>query len=443
MKNGSIIGIVVAGVLALHSPLYAEAVKDREGAVRGDRDTMSKDSRWIYGDIDRGFEEAKKTGKPLLVVLRCVPCKACMGIDAHILSSKELQPVLDQFVCVRVINANALDLSLFQFDYDLSLSTLLFNADRTVYGRFGSWQHQRDAFDDSLSGYKAALEGALAIHHGYPANKAALAGKQGGPAPFAVPVEIPALAGKYQRELDWGGKVAQSCVHCHQVGDAFRAWYRNQSKPIPNELIYSMPAPETIGLSLDAANSAKVTEVAAGSAVEAAGLLKGDEITSVNGQPLISVADFAWVLNRSPESGALQVNVRRGGAEKELKVTLAEEWRQKSDISTRVGVWQMRGMAEGGMVLVDLTDAERETRKLDRDSLALNVKRVGEYGIHAAAKKAGFQKDDILVSMDGITKRMSESEIIGQLLRNHPQKGDVKATVLRGDKRLELTLPMQ
>src|SRR4051812_34059841 len=88
--------------------LFAETVKDREGAVRGDRDTMSKDARWMYGDIERGFEEAKKTGKPLLVALRCVPCKSCMGIDQSILTSKELQPVLDQFVCVRVINANAL-----------------------------------------------------------------------------------------------------------------------------------------------------------------------------------------------------------------------------------------------------------------------------------------------------------------------------------------------
>jgi uncharacterized protein YyaL (SSP411 family) len=70
--------------------------------------------RWLGR---RRFAEAKKANKPVLVVLRCVPCTACMGIDASILSSKELEPLLDEFVCVRVINANALDLSLFQFDY--------------------------------------------------------------------------------------------------------------------------------------------------------------------------------------------------------------------------------------------------------------------------------------------------------------------------------------
>jgi len=35
--------------------LSAEAVKDREGAVRGDRAKMEHDQRWIYNDVDRGF----------------------------------------------------------------------------------------------------------------------------------------------------------------------------------------------------------------------------------------------------------------------------------------------------------------------------------------------------------------------------------------------------
>ncbi len=28
---------------------------------------------WIYDDISKGFTEAKRTGKPLMVVIRCVP----------------------------------------------------------------------------------------------------------------------------------------------------------------------------------------------------------------------------------------------------------------------------------------------------------------------------------------------------------------------------------
>ena len=105
-------------------------------------------------------------------MLRCVPCLSCTGIDAQVLEEKELIPLLDQFVCVRVINANALDLSLFQFDYDLSFSTLFFNGDGTIYGRSGSWTHQHDPMNKTTAGFRSTLESALAIHRVFPANKA-------------------------------------------------------------------------------------------------------------------------------------------------------------------------------------------------------------------------------------------------------------------------------
>jgi hypothetical protein len=414
------------------------------GAVRSDKKSMEKNDRWIYNDVDAGFAEAKKTGKPLLVTLRCVPCMSCMGIDTSILTDSDLEPMLDQFVCVRIINANTLDLSLFQFDYDLSFSTLFFNGDGTIYGRYGSWRHQRDSRDATTQGYKAALNAVMAVHRDFPANKDALAAKQGGPAPFKIPVEIPTLAGKYERELNWGGNVVQSCVHCHQVGDAFRATYRNQGKPIPTDLIYPMPAPETIGLTLDTEQVARVSAVATGTAAESAGFKPGDDLVAMNGAPMTSVADVAWALHRAPEAGELRVLTRRSGAEKELVVSLPQEWRFKTDISTRVGTWPMRAMATGGLVLAQLPEAKRKTRNIDAGALALEVTRVGKYGPHGAAGKAGFKEGDVIVEVEGVAQAdLTESEFIGRLLTAHPRKGQAKATVLRGKSRVELMLPMQ
>ena len=65
--------LVTTGMLAA-SFAFADTVKDREGAVRKDKAAMENDARWAYNDVERGFAEAKRTGKPLLVVLRCVPC---------------------------------------------------------------------------------------------------------------------------------------------------------------------------------------------------------------------------------------------------------------------------------------------------------------------------------------------------------------------------------
>ena len=52
-------------VLGLVLSLAAADVNPRDVAVRKDRDTVGNGSRWIYNDYQRGFAEAKRTGKPL------------------------------------------------------------------------------------------------------------------------------------------------------------------------------------------------------------------------------------------------------------------------------------------------------------------------------------------------------------------------------------------
>ena len=424
--------------------LHAESVKDREGAVRGDRAKLEHSDRWIYDNFQRGFEEAKRTGKPLLVVLRCVPCLACMGIDAQVLlEEKELAKLLDQFVCVRLINANALDLSIFQFDYDLSFTTMFFNGDGTVYGRYGSWKHQKNSQENATAGYHKALDAALAIHKGYPGNKALLATKQGAPTPFKAPTEIPALAEKYKPQLDWEGKVVGSCVHCHMIGSAYQTWYRGKREPMPEQWLHPWPEPETIGLSLASEEIAQVSAVTASSPAAGAGIQAGDEIISINSEPLISIADVSWALHRAPSAASLKLDVKRGGETKALTLELPAGWRRKSDVTLRASIWPMRGMALGGLRIENLPDEDRQKANLAANALALRVLNVGQYGMHAAAKNAGFQKDDVIIELDGISKTQTECQLIDHLLEKHFPGDKVKVTVLRGQQKKDLELPMQ
>jgi hypothetical protein len=49
------------------------AAQDRRTKVLQDRETVGQDERWIYNNLDAARELADRDGRPLLVVLRCLP----------------------------------------------------------------------------------------------------------------------------------------------------------------------------------------------------------------------------------------------------------------------------------------------------------------------------------------------------------------------------------
>ncbi|MFN7735233.1 MAG: Trx7/PDZ domain-containing (seleno)protein [Pirellula sp.] len=435
--------LLFVAFLIFTSAVHGDEKNRREKAVRDDQKSLSNDTRWLYNDLETGFDAAKKLNKPLLVVLRCVPCKACTGLDESVLRAKELQPQLDHFVCVRLINANAIDLSKFQFDYDLSFSTLVFHPEGKLIGRYGSWQHQLDDMETSTASLHAMLRKSKLLFDDWGSVENRLSLKQGGPTPFQLPIEIPGLAGKYERELKWEGNVVQSCVHCHQIGDAFRAWHRRKGEAIPQELIYPMPDPKTIGLMMEQKSGTTVRSVQPDGLAAAAGLQKDDEILAIDDAPITSLADIAWALHRSKDIDTKVISVLRNGASTKLTLELPAGWRTHSDISSRVGTWQMRAMALGGMHLKSLDDTKRKSLGLQSQELGLVVHGLGEYGEHAAAKRAGFHKGDVIVALEGIHAPIDESRLIGTLLLSHVTPTQLSATVLRNGERLNLQWPIQ
>src|SRR6185436_951349 len=137
------------------------------------------------------------------------------------------------------------------------------------------------------------------------------------------------------------GKVAASCIHCHQLGEAQRKLFRADRKPIPDDVLRPWPMPSVIGFSLDPKTRGIVREVAEGSSADKAGLKVGDELVALEGQSVLSIADVQWVLHHAKAPGSLTATVHRGGREEKLSLALDAGWRRRSDISWRSSTWDL------------------------------------------------------------------------------------------------------
>lgn len=409
--------------------------QNREEKVRNDKKKIEAAGYWVYNDVAKGFAEAKATGKPLLVVLRCIPCEECVKLDDDLIDADErLKPLLEKFVRVRVISTNGLDLSQFQFDTDQSFAVFLMNGDGTIYGRFGTRSHRTSWLDDvSVQGMGKALEGALALHSAYPKNKVALAAKRGPQPEFPRPETFPSLKGKYTSNISYEGKVVPTCIHCHMIGEAARDLAFSRKLKLAEAALFPYPHPKTLGLILDPKESATLLRVEPGSDAQKAGFRAGDQLLTLEGQPLLSIADVQWVLNSTPAEGAqLKASVRRGGKTLPLTLTLAPGWRQRDDISWRASTWGLRRTALGGM-------------KLDPNpgGQGLRVEHVGQFGPHDIAKRAGIVKGDVLLSVDGRSNFTRESEVMTYVLWEKKAGETLNLTLLRNGTKIEasFTLP--
>jgi hypothetical protein len=65
--------VAAALLLATALPASAQAKKKPRPKVPDDVQKYRESDYWIYNDLDRGMAEARRAGKPLLVVIRCIP----------------------------------------------------------------------------------------------------------------------------------------------------------------------------------------------------------------------------------------------------------------------------------------------------------------------------------------------------------------------------------
>jgi serine protease Do len=346
-------------------------------------------------------------------------------------ANPRLAQLLEKFVCVRAVEMEGVDLSLFQFDYDNTWLAFFLNADKTIYGRYGTRASGIAdlGVDVSIEGFCKALEGALEVHAGYPAQKPSLAAKRG-PPPEAKEIRaFPVFKSRFAEAPPKG------CAHCHHVWEALRSVPRRAGRPLPDELMFPYPKPDRLGLTLELDERATVKSVAKDTAAARAGFAKGDRILRIAGEPILSLADVQWVLQHAPTPGDLAVDVDRSGAAAKLTLHLADDWRRGEDVTWRASTRAMRAFG-----WEDATPEQRRKLGIADGRLCVRVKGVPKNGI---GQRAGLAVDDYVVEIEKSTDPMTENEFIVVCQQKRRQGEIVDLTVIHDGKRkaIELQAP--
>ena len=333
------------------------------------------------------------------------------------------------------------DLSLFQFDNDLTLAAFMMNGDKTIYGRYGSKTSKDPLKLISVEGFKKALEGALELHRRYPSNRASLKGKTGPKPKWPTPETIPALSGKHKK-----GDVSRwGCVHCHMAHEAVVKTAYRTGQSISDALLWKYPDPKVLGLRFDPKERAKVRTVASGSPARTAGFRSGDEILELDGQPILSIADVQWVLHNAKEIGSLKAKVKRAGSTRSLTLRLSKGWRRNGAFvwqGHNISSWMIQ-LAIPGFGFFEADPAQRRQLGLDDDAIAVKVAHVARgKNDSKAARRAGLRKGDVIVGIDGQSKGMKVSEVLAYMLQKKGPGQRVALTVRRGGQTQKVTLTL-
>jgi serine protease Do len=397
---------------------------------------------WIYNDLGAAVEQARRTNRPIFVTFRCVPCKACSGFDAEVAKGSEgiKRLAQERFVALRQVEMKGVDLSQFQFDYDLNWAAMFINADGTVYARYGTQSIDGpDAFN-SIASLERTMARVLELHEQYEKVKPSLAAKRGPEKPYKTPLDMPGMENK---EKLAGTTARNNCIHCHMVHDAEQNEWRKEGT-MSAERLYRWPLPDNVGLHIDRNDGRRVETVKPGSPAAEAGLAPGDEITHVNGQPITSIADIQWVLHNTPnEDGAkVEVTVSRDGKARTSTLKLAKGWK-KIDFLWRGSRWSLKPQpgfwapALNDKQLKELGAAVPEGAKPLRIQFINKNRTEGK-----AALAAGLKEGDVVLAIDGKPVTQTPEQFQMDVRLNRKVGDTLHLTVLRNGKAMEVALPL-
>lgn len=327
---------------------------------------------------------------------------------------------MSEYVCVRIVRMDNVDIGLFEHDRYNTLYFYILNADEQVYLRYGG----RDAASPdtylNLESLELALKQGLVLHQRY------LKGdlpKVERPKPL-FPREIPLLV---ERTFKQG-----ACVECHLIGD-FQNLHRERDGTL-NKLkhMYRSPDIKTLGISLDVPKGLVVKQ--ASGAAQAAGMQAGDRIAALDGTPVWTFGDMQHRYDQvDRKASRIQLTVERGSQSVDLNISLPIRW-WWTDIRYR------QLSIDPRLYFEDRPLSEAEKRKLDlkTDGFASEVKYVAD--LAKIMKSHELQLGDIIVSVDGVERdEIAHTAELFIKLRRKPEDS-VTLSVIRGGQRIQMPL---
>lgn len=391
---------------------------------------------WVYNNIPIAMEEARRLDRPLFVTFRCIPCQDCSAFDAEVAQGSDaVQRMAEEhFVPVRQVEMEGVDLTQFQFDHDLNWAAMFLHPDGTVLARYGTQSAEGADAYNSVEGLLATMERVLALYEDYPNNSELFEGKIPEQKPYRTALEMPGLE---NRDRFAGETTRMSCIHCHNIHDA-ENFHAQDTGTMTDDVIFRYPFPNNVGLSIDPASGVKIAEIIDGSPADGAGFEAGEDVVTMNGQAICSIADMQWVLHQIPSEGGEVTIV--GSESGSHTLQLAEGWRHY-DISWRASMWSMSPRLHVWMP--ELPEARQRELDISEDETALEVRWINQdQESGRAAREAGLRQGDIVVALNGEAIHMAPPQFMAYIKLNFEVGDELTFTVLREGRRRDIVIPL-
>jgi hypothetical protein len=320
-------------------------------------------------------------------------------------------------VLLRIGNMRGVDLSIFDFDYDMQWHALMLTADGEALGRFGGRDADTPGKYQTLAGLRHSLEQALVRF------KSQKAGK---PAP-----RKPTFPEDYSAAEK---RAAGACIHCHHVYEFRRDALQRDGRWSLDE-VWVYPEPENIGLTLDPERGNRVVAVQPKSPAARLGINPNDVLRRIGKTPVASVADVQHALNQAPKQGELAVEWTAGKQDRRAVVSLNDGWR-KTDVSWR---WSLKSMSPNPSIIGD--DLDRDERKklgLAPDALAYRHMNF----LTPTARHAGLKANDVIIGIDDKPLAMTARQFEAYIRLNYRVGQEIVLNVMRGKERVNVKLKL-